>query len=278
MDIRFWGVRGSVATSGLSVARVGGNTSCVEVESQGERIILDAGTGLRGLGEVLAKQGPVRASLFFSHLHWDHVQGFPFFAPAYHPGSQLTLYGPGADGGRRLSDVLVQQMMPPGFPVPFSSLASTISFGSATPYEAIELGPFRILPLSLSHPQGCLGYRIDADGASLVYMTDVELTWASLDPKVAEVIAGADVLIHDAQYTPDEYEGRVGPQRRGWGHSTMVEAARVAHGVDARRLFLFHHDPTHDDEQIEAMVEAARLDFVASEAAREGKRVMLARR
>src|SRR5439155_4329525 len=113
MEVRVWGVRGSVATSGSQVARIGGNTSCLEVTSQGERLILDAGTGLRGLGEELAKASPGKATFFFSHLHWDHVQGFPFFAPAYHPGSELKLYGPGNDGEQQLQQVLAQQMMPP---------------------------------------------------------------------------------------------------------------------------------------------------------------------
>jgi len=237
----------------------------------------DAGTGLRGLGEELGKKGPAQATIFFSHLHWDHVQGFPFFAPGYHPGSVLTLYGPGAHGAQRLREVLVQQMMPPSFPVPLSAMRSKLVFASATPYEAIERGPFRVVPFELPHPQGCTGYRVEADGASLVYMTDVELTLASLDPKVARIIAQADVLVLDAQYTPEEYEGQRGSSRRGWGHSTMLDAAQVARGVDADRLFLIHHDPTHDDEQVESMVEAARGVFTPSEAAREGKRVSIAR-
>jgi len=247
------------------------------VTSQGERLVFDAGTGLRGLGEELSKQGPASAAIFFSHLHWDHVQGFPFFAPSYHPGSVLTLYGPGPQGAERLHQVLVQQMMPPSFPVPFSALRSAIVFESATPHQPIERGPFRVTPFALPHPQGCIGYRVDADGASLVYMTDVEVSLATLDSKVAGIIAGADVLVLDAQYTPEEYEGQSGPPRRGWGHSTMVEAARVAQAVDASRLFLFHHDPTHDDDQVESMVEAAREQFTSSEAAREGKRVSIHR-
>ena len=275
MEVRFWGVRGSVATSGSQVARIGGNTSCLEVTSQGERLILDAGTGLRGLGDELLKSGPSKATFLFSHLHWDHVQGFPFFAPAYLPGSQLELYGPGADGEQQLQQVLAQQMMPPNFPVPLSAMRSQMAFHSAKPLEALHLGPFTVTPFDLSHPQGCMGYRIDADGASLVYMTDVELALETLSRPVGKVIEGADALVLDAQYTPDEYQGKVGPPRQGWGHSTMIEAAKVAFATHARRLFLFHHDPAHNDDQVEQMAEQAREYFTCSEPAREGKRVQL---
>jgi phosphoribosyl 1,2-cyclic phosphodiesterase len=275
MELRFWGVRGSVATSGSQVARIGGNTSCLEVTSQGERLILDAGTGLRGLGEELIKSGPANATFFFSHLHWDHVQGFPFFSPAYLPSSRFTLYGPGNDGEQQLKQVLAQQMMPPNFPVPLSAMRSQMTFGSAKALQKIEVGPFTVTPFDLNHPQGCIGYRIDADGASFVYMTDVELSLNTLTPEVARAIEGADALVLDAQYTPDEYDGKLGPPKQGWGHSTMIDAAKVAFATHARRLFLFHHDPAHNDDQVEAMAEQAREYFTCSEPAREGKRVVL---
>jgi phosphoribosyl 1,2-cyclic phosphodiesterase len=271
MEVRFLGVRGSVATSGSQVARIGGNTSCIEVVSQGERLILDAGTGLRGLGDELLKAGtPVKATLLWSHLHWDHVQGFPFFAPAYVPGSELKLFGPGVNGEVDLQRVLAQQMMPPNFPVPLSAMQGRLNFASALPNQPIELGPFKVTPFDLNHPQGCMGYRIDADGASFVYMTDVELSLSTLSPTVARVIEGADALVLDAQYTPDEYR-----TKKGWGHSSFVDAAQVAFATRAQRLFLFHHDPSHHDDQVESMAEEARTYFRASEPAREGKKVVL---
>jgi phosphoribosyl 1,2-cyclic phosphodiesterase len=273
MDVRFWGVRGSVASSGAGVARIGGNTSCLEVTSQGHRLILDAGTGLRGLGDSLLKQLPVDAAMFFSHLHWDHVQGFPFFAPAYHPQTKLTLYGPGAHGDVELQQVLARQMEPPNFPVPLSAMRGQLAFRGARPNEPIEVGPFKVTPFELPHPQGCFGYHVEADGKRFAYCTDVEMTLASLDPHVAQVIEGADALVLDAQYTPDEYEGRLGPPRKGWGHSTMIDAATIAKETGVGRLFLFHHDPAHDDDQVEGMAEAARRVFRGSEPAREGKRV-----
>ncbi len=275
MEIRFWGVRGSVASSGSSVARIGGNTSCVEVESQGHRLILDAGTGLRALGDQLLKQVPISATMLFSHLHWDHVQGFPFFAPAWVPSTSLVLYGPGADGEQQLKSVLSRQMEPPNFPVPLSMMKSKMELRSAVPGRVIETGPFRITPIELPHPQGCIGYHVEADGRRFAYCTDVEMTAESLKTDVARVIEGVDALVLDAQYTPDEYEGRVGPPKRGWGHSTMIDAARIAQATHAGRLFLFHHDPAHNDDQVENMAEEARHLFHAAEPAREGKRVLV---
>ncbi|MBL8956621.1 MAG: MBL fold metallo-hydrolase, partial [Myxococcaceae bacterium] len=261
--------RGSVAVSGPHVARVGGNTSCIEVTSQGERLILDAGTGLRGLGEALAASGPQRATFLFSHLHWDHVQGFPFFAPAWHPGSELTLYGPGDGGDAQLRNVLDQQMTAPTFPVPLSAMKSRLHFGAARPAVAFEAGPFRITPFEVPHPQGCLSYRVEADGAAFVYMTDVELKADAL-PKLGRFIEGADALVLDAQYTPDEYAGRVGPPKAGWGHSTMIDAALLARGANVKRFFMFHHDPAHNDDFMAGMETDARDVFEPTELAREG--------
>ncbi len=276
MQIRFWGVRGSVATSGAQHARIGGNTSCVEVTSRGHRLIFDAGTGIRGLGDAMlhSEEAP-EALMLFSHLHWDHVQGFPFFAPAWRPDSTLRLLGPGRDGGRALRDVLDAQMTPPTFPVPLAAMRGGLTFADAQPGQPFEYGPFRITPFVLDHPQGCLGYRVEADGRSFVYATDVELSLQTLTREVAGHLEGADALALDAQYTPDEYDGRQGGSRKGWGHSTNVDAARVASACGVRRLFLFHHDPSHADEQVEAMAEQARQHFEPSEPARENKTIWL---
>lgn len=275
MDVRFWGVRGSVASSGSNVAKIGGNTSCLELESQGHRLIFDAGTGLRALGDSLIKSPPVKATMLFSHLHWDHVQGFPFFGPAFMPTTELTMYGPGADGEQQLRSVLSRQMEPPNFPVPLAAMRAKMDFRSAVPGGVIETGPFRVTPFELPHPQGCIGYHVEADGYRFAYCTDVEMTLESLRTDVGDMLAGVDALVLDAQYTRDEYEGRVGPPKKGWGHSTNVDAARIAQSVGARRLFLFHHDPAHVDAQVEDMAEEARHYFVSSEPARENKRITL---
>jgi phosphoribosyl 1,2-cyclic phosphodiesterase len=271
MKIKFWGVRGSVAVSGSHVAWIGGNTACLEVVSEGQRLILDAGTGIRGLGEAMMKEPrPQKASLLFSHLHWDHVQGFPFFSPAFVPGNELVLYGPGDQGDQELYRALDKQMQAPSFPVTLQAMRSTMRFASAQPGQKLDIGPFAVTPFELPHPQGCNGYRIDSGGKSFVYATDVEISLESLTPAVARYLEGADVLCLDAQYTPDEYVGRGGISKKGWGHSTMVDAARIARAVGAQRLYLFHHDPAHTDDQVEEMAIAARDTFDDAEPAREG--------
>lgn len=276
MEIRFWGVRGSVAASGAQVSRIGGNTSCVEIREGEHRLILDSGTGIRGLGEAMMREGkPLMATLLFSHLHWDHVQGFPFFTPAYLPGCKLTLYGPGPDGATGLRDALCRQMQPPSFPVTLEAMRSTMDFRPAVAGQRFSVGPFEITPFEAPHPDGCVGYRIECDGRSFVYATDVELSCAELGPDLATAMRDADLLCLDAQYTPDEYEGKGGICKKGWGHSTMIDAAKIARAVNARRLVLFHHDPSHTDEMVENMAEEARLHFSAAEPAREGKRIVL---
>lgn len=275
MDVRFWGVRGSVAVSGSQMARIGGNTSCLELTSGEHRLILDAGTGLRGLGEQMMREQKLEAAMLWSHLHWDHVQGFPFFTPAFMPNAKLELYGPGENGDLALRDVLDKQMQPPNFPVPLTAMRSHMHFRAACAGRSFEFGPFRITPVDLPHPQGCLGYRVEADGRSFFYATDVELALDTLTPQIAREMEGVDALCLDAQYTPDEYAGAVGPSKKGWGHSTMIEAAKIASAVHARRLFLFHHDPAHNDDTVEAMSEEARNHFHCAEPAREGKRIAL---
>ncbi|RKG89038.1 MBL fold metallo-hydrolase [Corallococcus sp. CA053C] len=274
MEIRFFGVRGSIAVSG---SRIGGNTACVEVTSQGERLILDAGTGIRTLGEVMMREGaPQKVTMFFSHLHWDHVQGFPFFTPAYLPTTSLTLYGPGANGAQALESTLSQQMRPPQFPVPLSTMRSKMTFGAALHGHTVEVGPFKVTPIDVPHPDGCMAYRVEADGHSFVYATDVELP-ERLTSDVARHFEGADALCLDAQYTPDEYEGKKGMSKKGWGHSTMMDAAKVAKDLHAGRLFLFHHDPAHADDLLEDMAQQARGLFPFTEPAREGQRMLLGR-
>lgn len=276
MEVRFWGVRGSVAASGSHVARIGGNTACVEVTSGDHRIILDAGTGLRSLGDAMMKEGRAHhVTMLWSHLHWDHVQGFPFFTPAYVPTTQLTMYGPGPGGDVNLEGALSDQMTAPNFPVPMSVMGAKMDFRSALHGQRIEVGPFVIIPFELPHPQGCMGYRIEADGRAFVYATDVELSLEHLTKDTAAFFEGVDALCLDAQYTPDEYKGVGGPPKKGWGHSTMVDAALIASACNVKRLLLFHHDPAHSDDKVEMMAEEARCYFHDTEPAREGKRILL---
>ncbi|MFZ5482500.1 MAG: MBL fold metallo-hydrolase [Myxococcota bacterium] len=253
MEIKFWGVRGSIAVSGARYARAGGNTSCVELVHAGERLVLDGGTGLRALGETHV--GPMRAVVLFSHVHWDHIQGVPFFGPAYHPDSELVLVGAG------LREALAAQMRAPTFPVGLDALRARIEWRDAAP---LQIGPFRATPVALRHPNGVVAWRVEAGGASVVYATDTEHAGV-VDPRLVELARGADLLVHDAQYTPEEY-----PTRRGWGHSTWLEAAEAAVAAKVGRLALFHHDPARDDDTLAVIEDRARARFGGAFAAREG--------
>jgi phosphoribosyl 1,2-cyclic phosphodiesterase len=281
MDITFWGIRGSIATSGPEFARFGGNTTCLEVTRGTQRIILDAGTGLRALGDKLLREAKllgqrIRATFFFSHLHWDHIQGFPFFAPAFRPDTSLELFGArDAATGASLEEALRRQMLPPSFPVPLSVMAAEKSFHDLASGQSVERGPFVVRARALCHPQGSLGYRIDAGGKSFCFATDVEHNSEGIDEAILDLARGVDLLAYDAQYTVAEYEGREGPPRKGWGHSTYVAAAEIAQAAGAKALALIHHDPTHDDRVVEAIEREAKLLFPACFAAREGQTVRL---
>jgi phosphoribosyl 1,2-cyclic phosphodiesterase len=270
LTVRFWGVRGSIAAGGPEVREVGGNTSCVEVRAGDELLVFDAGTGLRGFG---AEVRPSRASFFFSHLHWDHIQGFPFFGPAFAPGNRFTLHGPGRDGAELLA-ALEKQMQPPTFPVTMATMGATLDFAGVEDGDVLQVGAAKVGARALNHPQGCLGYRVELAGKSVVYATDFEpLADGRSSPAAVALAAKADVLICDAQYTTDEYEGRSGPPRRGWGHNTIHHATQLAHEAGVGTLVLFHHDPSHDDAAIGVLEALARADFHSTMAAREGLRV-----
>lgn len=274
MQVTFWGVRGSIATSGPRFAGIGGNTTCVEITHRGARLILDAGTGLRGLGDKLLAESralgrPVQATFLFSHTHWDHIQGFPFFAPAFVPGTELSLYGPRTEEGD-LEAALDRQMRPPSFPVPLAAMGAHKRFGAIEPGQTVEIGPFEVTARLLDHPQGVLGYRIEAGGKAVCFATDTEQqSYAEIDPGLLELARNADLLIHDAQYTEPQYRGEAGPKREGWGHSTYVAACQVAAAAEAKRLALFHHDPGHEDPTVEAIERDARGHFLNAFAARE---------
>jgi phosphoribosyl 1,2-cyclic phosphodiesterase len=273
MKIRFWGVRGSCAVSGAPYTKTGGNTSCVEVEHDGYRLILDGGTGLRGLGDLLG--APLEATLLFSHVHWDHIQGLPFFTPAYHPGSNLTVIG--VDHGEgELAKALQAQMQPPTFPVGLELLQGIREFKTVSPTASFEAGPFKVSVTEQTHPNGCAAFRIEAGGRCVVYATDVEHGCGmGIDPNLVRLSLHADLLIHDAQYLQEEYAGTAGPSRKGWGHSTWNEAVQAARLSGADRLALFHHDPGRDDAGVNAIESAARQRFAGAFAAREGQEVVL---
>ena len=263
MLARFWGTRGSIAAPGPGTTRFGGNTSCVElITPSGGILVLDCGTGARLLGNRLVTRaaGPVKATILFTHTHWDHIQGFPFFAPLFQPDNRFTVYGP--EGAHlSLRDVLAGQMEHQYFPVELDQLAARIS------YEELREGAYQIDGMTvraqrMNHPSPTLGYRIEAGGRSICYLCDHEPYFEGVwregaqagrlesildagDRRHAEYMQDADVVIHEAQYTPEQY-----PSKRHWGHSTYPYAVELAAAVGVRRLFLTHHDPSHNDEFI----------------------------
>ncbi|MBW2461694.1 MAG: MBL fold metallo-hydrolase [Deltaproteobacteria bacterium] len=266
--VRFWGVRGSIASPGAETAGVGGNTSCVEIMAGETRLICDAGTGMRGLGQAMVAEGPGEATLLLSHLHWDHIQGLPFFLPAYVPGNRIAVVGRRtAEMG--VGDALEQQMRAPVFPVRFGELAADVGFHHVVPGQAMHVGGAVVRCAAGNHPGGVLAYRIEHEGRAVVYATDTE-HYSCIDPALLALARGADVLIYDAQYTPEEYAGAAGRSKVGWGHSTWEAATQLAERAGVSELVLFHHDPQRTDEGVAAIEGIAQARFRDTVAAREG--------
>lgn len=267
MTVRFWGVRGSIATPGPETAKVGGNTSCVEVIAGGSRLVLDAGTGLRRLGNELMKQGNVDVTLLLSHVHWDHIQGLPFFAPLYAPGTRVHVVS-GANG-TPTRDVLRRQMSAPTFPVDLHDVPASLSYLEVRDRQRFVAGEAEVTAVRANHPDQVYAYRIEHRGSSVVYATDTE-HYRCVDPRLASLARGADVLIYDAQYLPSEYAGEGGMPRVGWGHSTWEAAVELARAAGVGQLVLFHHDPSRSDEAVMAIEAAAQSQFSDVVAACEG--------
>lgn len=294
MRIRFWGTRGSLARPGPTTVRYGGNTSCVEVRAaDGTLIILDCGTGAHDLGRSLATSGehPIRGHLLITHTHWDHIQGFPFFAPLFIPGNEWDVYAP-QGLGQRLEDTLAGQMEYAYFPVTIGQLGATIRYHDLVE-GTFNVGAVRVTARYLNHPGLALGYRLEAGGVAVVYATDHE-PHSRHQPEVAdpaqalpvhledqrhvEFLAGADLVIHDAQYTLEEY-----PSKLTWGHTPAELAVDFALAAGVKRLALFHHDPLRDDAALDRLVDTCRQRAAAGGglavfAAAEGQMIELAER
>jgi phosphoribosyl 1,2-cyclic phosphodiesterase/CheY-like chemotaxis protein len=296
--LKFWGVRGSIAAPGPETVYYGGNTACVEVRVNNDIIVLDAGTGLRKLGLSLIaefKERPIHLNLLITHTHWDHIQGFPFFLPAYDPKNKITIYGfEGASQG--LQSTLSSQMESPYFPISMQQMPGYIAIRELKEMN-LDIGGVTVTAHFVNHPGMCAGYRLRTPDGSISYLPDVELfprlrsrwkndtnvvprrerrTVPEEDRGLVEFIRGSDILILDAQYDASEYE-----QHTGWGHSCVEESVAFALNAGVKRLFLFHHDPDHTDEQISRMVAGARRmpagrhsDLII-EAAREGCEIVL---
>jgi len=274
MRITFWGVRGSIPTPGRDTAEIGGNTSCVEVRVGKLVLVLDGGTGLRLLGQKLLKEMPPTAPLFFSHVHWVHIQGFPFFAPAFLGGNTIHLYG-GNDVSRTLEETLAGQMDYPSFPVDLSQMGATMTFRDLREGQLVKLDDGEGHEVTVrttrgNHPNGVWVYRVDHRGKSVVYATDTE-HYAIVDPKLLSISKNAEVLIYDSQYTPEEYAGSgAGGPKTGWGHSTFEEGVKIAKGASVNKLVLYHHDPNQSDTAVRDKERRAKEIFPNTLAAYEG--------
>lgn len=271
MRLRFWGTRGSIATPGPDTVRFGGNTSCIELTTPaGATVVLDCGTGARLLGNHLLANAPkpIRAAILLTHTHWDHIQGFPFFAPLFAPGNHFDVYGP--NGSHTcLRDVLAGQMEHHYFPVELDQLSACIT------YRDLAEGSYQIDGLTvrtqlMNHPSETLGYRIESHEGCIAYLSDHEPYFDRVwregaqpgllesirepgDRRHLEFMRGADIVIHEAQYTPEEY-----PSKVHWGHSTYSYVVALAAAAGVQRLFLTHHDPSHDDAFISCMEKQAQ--------------------
>jgi len=271
MRVRFWGTRGSIATPGPGTNHFGGNTSCVELTTaNGDLLIFDCGTGAHRLAAALMAQGKkaIHANILLGHTHWDHIQGFPFFSPAFIKGNSVAIYGPEGSRGS-LHHVLAGQMEFTYFPIKLDQLPAAITYHDLT--EGIHnIGGVRVATQFLNHPAMTVGYRVEADGVAMVYLVDHEpfsdeLWRAGAEPgriesilhegdrRHAKFMADADLVIHDAQYTPDEY-----PSKKTWGHSSYDYVVQIAAAAGVRRLALTHHDPSHDDAFVADIERKAR--------------------
>jgi len=264
-SVRFWGVRGSIACSGPRTARYGGNTSSIEVRC-GERMLLfDAGTGIRYLGRTL-DDARLDADIYFTHTHFDHVCGLPFFRPLFQPQNRFRLWAGHLSGAMTIKRVLAEFMMSPLFPVPPEVFRSTLEYRDFNAGETLSPGDgVSLRTATLNHPDGAVGYRVDFDGRSICYVTDTEHVPGNLDRNVLGLISGADLVIYDSMYTDEEYRRYV-----GWGHSTWQEGVRLCKEAGVKRLAVFHHDPEHDDDMLDGIAREVERLMPGSVVAHEG--------
>ena len=295
MKIRFWGVRGSIPSPGPNTARYGGNTTCIEIRTDdNELIILDGGTGIFALSQTLLKEMPVTANVFITHAHWDHIQGLPFFIPAFIPGNTLRLHGAfdpvSGCGIERIMDVQLQYSY---FPVREAEMKARIEYETLMPEQSVRVGSATITPTLLNHTVIDFGYRIDCDGKSVFFTGDHEPHYNIYAPEdegyaeyqmliedkersIIEAMRGVDVLIADASYTAAEY-----PAKKGWGHGTFDSCIGMAQKAGAGILYCTHHEPIRSDDALEREFEKALAEHAGQEGgpecrlAREGEEILL---
>ncbi len=267
--VQFWGVRGSIPSPGLHTVRYGGNTPCVEMQAGGKRLIFDGGTGLHVLGQSLLRQMPIEAHIFFTHSHWDHVQGFPFFTPGFVRGNDFHIYGAIAPDGSTVEQRLNDQMLHPNFPVPLQIMQANLDFYNVKAGDPIKINDITVETAPLNHPGEAVGYRVNWRDGAAVYITDTEHFPDRLDENVMWLARNADILIYDSTYTDEEYHSPKSP-KIGWGHSTWQEGVKIAKAANVKTLVIFHHDPAHDDEFLDRVGEEAAVQFPGAIMAQEG--------
>lgn len=280
LAVRCWGTRGSIPSPGPATAGFGGNTTCVEIQAGESRIIFDAGTGIRLLGDKLMAEGATRASIFLTHFHWDHIQGFPFFAPVYNPEFDLRIVGPEQEG-MDVESLFAGQMGPVYFPIPYEALSANLAFDHLN--EGVwEQDGIRMRAMRMRHPSYTVGYRVEAFGRSVVFIPDNELVGGAFPTpggwreKLEKFVEGADILIHDAMYTDEEY-----PQKAGWGHSTFSQTLELAERAEVKQVFFFHHAPERSDAELNLILRDLRNEVgergldLGVHAAFEGKQVLI---
>jgi len=269
--VRFWGVRGSVPTPGPDTVRYGGNTSCVEVLCGGRRVVIDGGTGLRVLGREMVAEGQVQADILLSHTHLDHIEGFPFFVPAFVPGNKFRIWAGHLLPATTLEKTLGRLMSAPLFPVPLEAFGSQVQYYDFRAGDRLALSErISVRTAMLDHPNDAVGYRIEFEGRAVCYISDTSHKQGETNQNIVDLIEGADLVIYDAMFNSDEFA-----QRQHWGHSTWEEAIRLAKLAHVKRLSLFHHDPIRTDDDLDELGRVADTRLPGTMVAREGETVVL---
>lgn len=267
MSARFWGVRGSIPCPGPNTVRYGGNTSCVEVRCGDHRLVFDAGSGLRALGLALAdEEQTTDIDLFLSHCHIDHLIGLPFFVPAFVKGNRLRLWAGNLKAAGGVQETVRKLMSYPLFPIEIEAAQGKIEFNDFEPGAVLMPRPgIKVMTTPLNHPGGATGYRVEYGGRAMAYITDTELNADEMDPALLELARDASIVIIDTTYTDEEL-----PEHVGWGHSSWQQAVRLANEAGVGKLFLFHHDPEHDDDEMDRIAAAAARARPGTVVAKEG--------
>lgn len=269
--VRFWGTRGSIACPSSRHVTYGGNTSCIEIIADDHRVVLDAGTGIRELGQEFMDKDIREAHILLTHTHWDHINGFPFFKPLFDSRRRFrVMAGHLGQHEEEIRDVLAGQMTKPMFPVPIETLRADMDYVDFVHGDGFEVGPVKVKTAPLNHPDGATGYRLEYQGKSVCYVTDTEHLPGKPDQNVLGLIEGADLVIYDSTYTDEEF-----PTKVGWGHSTWQEGVRLCQAAHVKQLAIFHHDPDHHDEFMAQVEKDAKAMWSGATVARENTIVKL---